>query len=132
MILDKENLFSNSQAVTGPALSDHLVDLGEGDAGASGRLNLFVSAGTPFTGAGTLTVELLTAAELLPDGTAMKDPELVASYLAPNERLLAGGKLAAAGLPHGLKRYVGLNYSVSGTLADGTITAGLVLDAQSA
>ncbi|MDR2946435.1 MAG: hypothetical protein LBV79_06795 [Candidatus Adiutrix sp.] len=132
MILDKENLFSHGQAVTAAAPSKNIVDLGAGDAGPSERLSLFVNAGTAFTGGGTLTVELMTAAEMLPDGTAMKDPAAVASYAVTNAQLLAGGKLAAARLPHGMRRYAALNYKVDGSLAAGTITAGLVLDVQAA
>lgn len=131
MILDKENLFSSGEAVTATALSADMVDLGQGDAGPSEQLSLFVNAGKAFTGTGTVVVELTTADKLNTAGTALDSPVIAATYPVGNEMLLAGGKLVAARLPHGMKRYARLHYKVSGTLADGTITAGLVLDPQS-
>ncbi|MDR2800873.1 MAG: hypothetical protein LBB52_06365 [Desulfovibrio sp.] len=138
MILDAQNLFSKAQAVTATALSTNIVDLGEGDAGPSERLSLFVSAGPPFTVTGvndaTITVELQTADAAT--ATDLTTPVTVASYPVSEDALKAGGKLLAARLPHGMKRYARLNYVVtlgsSTTIADGKITSGLVWDAQSA
>ena len=131
MIMDKENLFSGDQAVTATALSANIVSLGAGDAGPSERLSLVVNAGTAFTGAGTMKVEVLTSDELNTAGDALNGAVTVASYPVTNDQLLAGGKLAAARLPHGMKKYARLNYAVTGTLADGKITAGLVWEPQS-
>lgn len=130
MILDYANMFSKDQAVTATALSASTVDIGPGDAGPSEQASLFVSASTAYTGAGTLTVELHTADAVAADGS-LTGPVTIASYAVPNARLTAGGKLVAARLPHGCKRYLRVNYAVAGTIAAGKITAGLVWDAQS-
>jgi hypothetical protein len=137
MILDKENMFSVAQGpITATVLSTNIVDLGEGDAGPSERLSLFVTADPPFTvtgvNAATITVELQTA-----DAQAagvLTSPVTVASYLVTKEAIQAGGKLVAARLPHGMKRYAGLNYTVttgaSTSIAAGKLTAGLTYDVE--
>lgn len=129
MILDHENMFSKDQAVTATALSARTVDLGPGDAGPSERLSLFVCAPAAFSGDGTLTVELQTADAAADDGS-LSSPATLAGYAVSNAALVAGGRLLAARLPHGCKRYLRLNHVVTGSLADGAITAGLVWDVQ--
>lgn len=130
MILDKENMFSENQAVTATAVSTDIVDLGPGDTGPSEGVSLFVTAGTAFTGAGTISVMVETSDELNGAGTALSGAVTVATYPVSNDALLAGGKLVGARLPHGMKRYARLNYAVTGTVAAGTLTAGLVWDVQ--
>jgi hypothetical protein len=130
MIIDAENLFSNNQAVTATGSATNVVDLGKGDAGPSERLSLFVAASTPFTGSGTITVEVQTA-DAVSSG-ALSSPVTLATYPISNAALLAGGKLLADRLPHGLKRYAGLKYTVGGTVAAGKITAALVWDVEAA
>jgi hypothetical protein len=128
MILDKQNMFSLAQAVTATAGSTDVVDLGAGDAGPSERVSLFVSCDPAFTGTGTITVELHTAdAQAV---GALTSPVTVAAYPVTNAALTAGGKLVADRLPHGMKRYARLNYVVSGTVAAGKFTSGLVWDVQ--
>jgi hypothetical protein len=129
VILDNETMFSKAQGpITASVASTDVVDLGGGDAGPSERLSLFVTCNPPFTGAGTLTVELQTADAV--SGGALTSPVTAAAYAVANAALLAGGKLLSARLPHRMKRYVRLNYvlSTSATLAAGKLTAGLVLD----
>ena len=130
MILDKENLFAQDQAVTATAMSDNIVDLGPGDAGPSERISLFVNAGKAFTGGGELTAEILTSDELNGGGADLDNPETVAAYPVAGDVLAAGGKLISARLPHGMKRYARINFEVVGSLADGALTAGLVWDSQ--
>ena len=129
MIIDKELMFSEAQAVTSTASSTNIVDLGVGDIGPSEALSLFVNAGTVFTGTGTITVSLRTS-DTLSSG-ALASPIVVATFPLTNAQIKAGGKLVAARLPHGMKRYADANYTVDGTVAAGKVTAGLVLDAQS-
>ena len=124
MILDYENMFSKEQAVTATASSTNTIDLGPGDAGPSGRVSLFVSADPAFSGAGSLSVDLQTSAA--PDSGFVS----IASFALTNAALTAGGKLIAARLPHGCKRYLRLNYAVTGALTAGKITAGLAWDVQ--
>jgi hypothetical protein len=134
MILDKENMFSLAQAVTATAASTNAVDLGKGDAGPSERISLFVSADPPFTvtGAPALAVELQTSDAV--SAGALVSPVTVATYTPDNDALAAGGRLVAARLPHGMKRYAALNFKVTAsqgnTLAAGKLTAGLVRDVQ--
>ena len=125
MILDYKNMFSKDQAVTATAVSTNIIDLGPGDAGPSERISLFVTADPEFDGTGTLSVALQAA-----DDSAMTSPVTVASFAVTNDALTAGGKLVASRLPHGCKRYLQLKYTVTGTITDGKLTAGLVWDVQ--
>ncbi len=127
MILDKQNLFSDKQAVTATALATDTVDLGLGDAGPSESISLFVGVDGA-TGAGTLAVELQTADACAANGT-LTSPVVIATYPVGNDALKSGGKIVAARLPHGMKRYAGVNYVVTGTVTGAKLTAGLVLDA---
>ncbi len=129
MILDQENLFSDNQTITASAPAANVIDLGVGDAGPAEGASLFVSASTAFTGGGALFVTLQTSDSIDAAGALVGPVDLV-DYNIRNEPLVAGGKLVGARLPHGLKRYVGLKYEISGTLAAGAITAGLVWDIQ--
>ncbi len=129
MILDAENLFCREQAVTATAQAANVIDLGRGDAGPSEGLSLLVMA-AGFT-SGSLNLELQTAESL--NGNALESPVKVVSYPVDAAKLTAGGKLVAARLPQGLKRYLGLAFTVpaDGTApAGGKITAGLVLNVE--
>ena len=129
MYLDKENMFSDAQEVTATAAATHVIDLGQGDIGPSERISLFVNAEPPFTGGGTLVVALQTAEEVTPAGD-LDTPVVVAQFPVTNDALLEGGKLVSARLPHGMQRYAGLAYTVTGGVADGKLISGLVLDSQ--
>jgi hypothetical protein len=129
VILDNETMFSKAQGpITATAGSTDIVDLGSGDIGPSERVSLFVVCNPPFTGAGTVTIELHTADAAT--AGALTSPVVAAAYAVANAALRAGGKLVSARLPHGMKRYARLNYvvSASATLAAGKLTAGLALD----
>lgn len=127
MIMDKKNLFSDEQAVTSTAAGAYVIDLGKGDAGPSEGISLVVTANGYATAAAT-TVELKTADTVNSSG-ALVSATTVAQYPVTSAAIVAGGKIVADRLPHGMKRYAGLNYSVgSGGLTSGTMTAGLVWD----
>ena len=127
MYLDKQNLFSDKQAVAATAAATDSVDLGKGDAGPAEQASLFVGVDGA-SGTGTLTVELLTADACAANGT-LTSPVTVATFPVGNDTLKTGGKAVAVRLPHGMKRYAALNYVVSGTLTGARITAGIVMDA---
>ena len=129
MIFDAQNTFSKDQAVTATALSTNTLDLGRGDHGPSERISLVVCANGYTAGAGS--VELQTADVAASDG-ALTSPTVIASFPVTADVLKAGGRIVAARLPHGLKRYVRLNYNMSTNGAGGTLTAALVLDVQQA
>lgn len=129
MILDAQNTFSKEQAVTATAASANTLDLGRGDHGPSERISLVVYA-KGYT-AGAATVELQTS-DIANAAGVLTTPVTIASFPVSEDALKAGGMIVAARLPHGLKRYVRLNYKMSPAGADGTLTAGLVLDVQQA
>ncbi len=122
MIFDKENLFSDKQAVTATAVSANVVDLGGPDAGAGDRPYLAVHA-TPFTGTGALSVELQTSAD-----AAFGASRVVAAFPVANDSLKKGGQIVGGKPPKGMLRYARLNYAVTGAISGGAVTAGLVLD----
>ena len=125
MYLDKQNLFSEAQAVTATAQGTNVVDFGKGDIGPSQEASLFVGV-DGYAGTGTLIVELLTS-DVCTSG-ALTSPVTAATFPVSNAVLLAGGRVVSVRLPYGMKRYAGLNYVVTGTLTGGKITAGIVLD----
>ena len=126
MYLDKQNMFSDKQAVSSTAPAADAVDLGAGDAGPAEGLSLFVGVDGA-SGTGTLVVELQTASACAAGG-ALTSPVTVAAYPVSNEALKAGGTIVAARLPQGMKRYAGVNYAVTGTLTGAKLTAGLTLN----
>lgn len=126
MFLDKQNIFSDKQAVTATAPATDSVDLGAGDAGPAEGISLFVGA-DGCTGAGSIVVELQTA-DACAAGGVLTSPVTVATYPVGNDTLKTGGKIVAARLPHGMKRYAGLNYAVTGAVTGLKLTAGLVMD----
>lgn len=128
MILDYENMFSKGQAVKATTLSDNVVDLGPGDAGPSEQLSVFVNVDVPFTKGG-FTVELKTADEVTDNGV-LTNPAIVATFPCAEVYTKAGGKMFAARLPHGMRRYAALNYVLDEAGSGGTVTAGLVFDVQ--
>ena len=128
MILDKNNIFSNAQSVTATTTATDTLDLGEGDLGPAEGISLFVNVQEPYTGSGTMTVELKTASTLTSTGTLQGGGTTIATYPLENQALIQGGKVLAARLPQGLSRYCAINYQVVGALSTGTITAGLVMD----
>ena len=128
MIIDKENLFSENQAITGSAVSTNLVDLGPGDKGPGEELNLFVQVTEAFNNLTDLTVEVQTD-----DDAAFPAPVVVArSPAVAAAALTAGAEITGIrALPQGLKRYLRLNYVVTGTNpTTGKVTAGLTLGRQ--
>lgn len=120
---DRENMFSWKQAVAASANSTDVVFTGKGDAGGGQDVRLEID--TPkTTGTGTVMVELQhSSAATGTFGT-------VASFLIPADRLNAGGSVLVATLPAGLKDYLRLNYTLSGTVTGFIPTAGIVTNGQ--
>ncbi|WP_250533977.1 Bbp16 family capsid cement protein [Caballeronia sp. AZ10_KS36] len=135
MILDQQNLFSDAQAITGSANSSNVIDtlpvttpntksgIGDGQ-----DISLFAQVGAAFAGGTSLQIQLVSAddAALTTNATVHYDTGALA--LAG---LTARARLVSVDLPFGkYRRYVGLKYTVVGTMTAGTITAGLVEDVQ--
>lgn len=129
-MLDRQNLFSNAQALTdtGAVLSTDVIDL-TARRRLPDLLHVQVQVGTTFTsgGAGTLAVDMVTADNAALDSNAEVIPLAGATALAS---LTAGRQLVTAGVPRRrLRRYVGLRYTVgTAAMTAGTVTAGLTPD----
>lgn len=129
MIFDKQNLFSDAQAVTVTAPSTDVIDTAGGDKGGPEEIFLAVVADVTHTagGAANLTITLQTD-DAEGFGTA---ETLVTSRAFAIADLVAGMNVWQVAVPRGAKRYLRLNYDVgTGPFTAGAITAGLVKDAQ--
>lgn len=136
MILSKESLFSDGQAVTATALSTNVMDLGAAGTphGASAPLNHDVGKGTPVPLLVQVTEDFNTLTSLtiaIETGAAATLGTVVASFSVPLADLKAGYRIPYEILPKGLGRYLGLRYTVVGTApTTGKITAGLTMGVQ--
>lgn len=126
MIIDREGLFSDAQAVTATAISSNVVDLGATpttrDIGHGEPIYLVVQTETAATDAGsdatlTITLESDSTADLATSPTThYSSGALAFAAFSP-----AGTRLVAVALPEGdYERYLGVRY----TVADGPLTAG--------
>lgn len=129
MVLDQENLFSNSQAITATAVSENVIDLGvDRDIGKGEPIEVLVAvevAATSGTSAATLTVELQTD-----DNESFSSPTVLASSEAyPVGDLVVGFQPFKIRVPRGTERYLRLNYT-AGTenFTALTLKSGLILD----
>jgi hypothetical protein len=123
MYIDKENLFSNAQAVTTTAPSTNYIDLGSAgrDIGTT-NIRFRVQVGTTFqsTGSSTCTIALQT------DSTsAFSGPTtLFASAAIAKAAMVAGAVLVDIAVPRGTLRYLRANYTVAtADFTAGTLTA---------
>jgi hypothetical protein len=134
MIIDSQNQFSSTQAVTsmGSTASTNAIDLGANrDIGGAvtDQLMLLCEVVTPFTsgGSATLQMQFQTSA----DNSAWST--LAQSDAIPVASLVQGYKFLPGEVPGGTERYVRLNYVVgTAAMTAGAITAALVpsLDVQ--
>ena len=136
MIFDKENLLSDSQAVTATAASTNILDLGATGKVVGGSVNLTrdIGKGLPlpirvqiteaFNNLTSITFDLQ-----FDDNSAFSSPKTVQSATVALAALTAGARVAAFDyLPVGAdERYCRLNYTVTGAApTTGKITAGVV------
>lgn len=130
MILDKQNLFSNAQAVTVTAASESVIDLGAEGAKVvtpnEKPSHLFVQVVTAFASGTSLKVGLE-----MDDNASFSSATTVFETAAIGvASLVAGYKFSLPCLPVGMEQFARLYYTVVGTMSAGKITAGLVLDKQ--
>lgn len=129
MILDKELMFSEAQAITTTAASTNVIDLGA-DHNLGGKvIELFVTTDAAFqsTTTSTLTVALQT------DSTsAFSSATALFTSAAINKSALTSNTMQVrVAVPHTTERYLRLNYTVGGAdFTAGAVTAGLVLDVE--
>jgi hypothetical protein len=152
MIMDMANLMSDKQALTtGTQLSTNAIDLWNGqaslpqvplqkfapqagggqfaDPGRGGEpVQVWIQVNTAFTGGTSLQPKLVMAddAALSTNLTILDETPAVVEA-----SLVSGYRFRLSGLPAGLtQRYLGIQYVTVGTHGAGTVTAGLVIDAQ--
>lgn len=144
MILDKQLMFSDDQAVTSTALSDYSIDLWAGnargsagvqthpgrtsrpvhDVGRGTEVEVLAQVTTAFANATDMYVQLVMA-----DDAALTSNLTVLDQTATvlEADLVAGYQYKLRSLPHGItKRYLGLKYVVNGTHNAGAITGCLL------
>lgn len=133
MIIDAQNLFSDDQAITASAASTNVIDLGAygyGDHDGPRRAKILCQVTEAFTadGAATLTVAVKTGT------TASTDTTVITTAAIGKASLVAGYQFTVEVLlPSSTSRYLDLYYTVAtGPMTAGKITAGMVLDRQSA
>lgn len=119
-IFDAELMFSDNQAVTATASSETIIDCGQEllTTGLNGAMDLFVAVipTTDFTGTGTIQVSLQESDTKTGSYTSLVTlPATTATSF--------GRSLIPMPLVH--KQFLKLVYTVSGTVADGKISAGI-------
>lgn len=132
MIMDKQNLFSEDQAVTVSAIATNSIDLGSESSlvqsiNEIGNAPLVIQCTTTFAGGTSLKVDICNkAADTITDAT-----ESIIASAAIITASLTEGYQFRIGLPKQIEhRYLGVYYTVVGTMSAGAITAGIVLDQQ--
>ena len=120
MMLDKKLLFCEAKAFAATGETD-VLDLDQ--ACIEQPLRLFVAIPKGASGAGSFQIGVQT-------GDAETASNAVASYALTNDMITKGG-IYAFGLPK-LDRYAKLKLTISGTVTDCKITAGLAMDVQTA
>ncbi|EMG3684446.1 TPA: hypothetical protein SMF39_003720 [Serratia marcescens] len=134
MILDYLNMFSQAQAVTSTAPSTDVIDLGPLYAGNDVRdigpgypVEFFAQVATngAASGSATVTISLQTSktSDFASATTLLQTGAIAVADLKVGYRYVAT-------VPHGVQRYLRVNYTVgTGPLTAGAFTAGLLLDA---
>jgi hypothetical protein len=127
MIFDKQNLFSEDQAVTVTADSTNVIDLGLTETGEGEEIEINAFVTTAFADGTSLKVSLVTSAtSTFASTTTMLDTAVILTAA-----LVAGYRFVLGKLPDDMLRYCKLVYTVVGTMSAGKIFAGLNLDHQS-
>jgi hypothetical protein len=136
MILDKQSLLSDAQAITATAASTNVIDLGAAgtvygaaaalprDLGKGCKVPLLLQVVETFATLTSLTIDVQ-----VDDNAAFSSPKTVATTGAiAAANLTAGKQFSIDAFPRGTdERYVRLNYTVGGSNATaGKITAGAV------
>lgn len=141
MLLDKQEEFSDSQAVTASVISTNVIDLTQGtanltliDIGQGESVQLVIQVDTTVTAAGAATVvfslesdstaDLATSASTHWQSAAIGKATLVAGFEVARFKL-------PSGVPSNYERFLGVRYTVAtGPLTAGAFSAFLVKDAQ--
>ena len=129
MILDKQSLFSDQQAITATAISENVIDLGVAkDLGIGGMpIPVLIQVTEDFNTLTSLTVDLE-----VDDNAGMASAKVVQSVSVALADLIAGKRIPPMYLPEGVdEQYCAVRYTVVGTApTTGKITAGLSMGNQ--
>ena len=119
MLLDKNTMFSDAQALRSTGASTNTLDLSAAGNAVPGRLVLIGHADTAFAGATQVVVALQTsnAADFSAGVVTLASVTLTGTELADTQK-----NLFAVGVPAGLKRYLRVYYTVTGTVTAGAIS----------
>lgn len=128
MIIDRQMLLSNEQAVTAAAtsLSTDIYDTGAAgiNINTNRELQIFVYVTTAFAGGTNLIVNLIQSAT-----ENMASPDiLVSSGTVVTANLTRGTVLLRLAVPRTSKRYLALQLVSTGTYTAGAVTGGFALD----
>lgn len=127
MLMDKELLFSEGQAVTATAASTNSLDVGAG-VGQGEPIEVFVLVTEDFD---LLTDLIVTLEGSSDDGDSDSFATVLSSPAIALASLKAGTEVFKVAVPAGTERYLQLKYTVNGTNpTTGKITAGLIIDRQ--
>lgn len=124
MILDKQSMFSDRQAITSSCASEQTMDLRVSglNMGFGTKVPLLIQVNEEFTGVQAVKITLQTS-----DDANFSDISDLAQVSLTDQGLKAGGRpVGLDALPSGLyKRYLRLFYELGGTATSGKITAGV-------
>lgn len=127
MIIDKQTLLSDEQAITADAASTNVYDTGAAkDAGPGTPIEVFVQVMEAFNNLTSVKFDLQTdTVEAFNSATTLQSVTLLLAALT------AGARVSFSVLPEGCERYLRLYYDITGTTpTTGKVTAGLILDRQ--
>lgn len=128
MILDKQTLFSDQQAIVATAISENVIDLGVAkDLGKGVPIPVLIQVTEDFNTLTSLTVDLE-----VDDNAGMASAKVVQSVSVLLADLVAGKRIPPMYLPEGMdEQYTALRYTVVGTNpTTGKITAGISMGNQ--
>jgi len=117
MLLDKNAILSEDQAVTSTAASTNTIDNKAAGNAVPGGLFVVVRATEAFAGATKVVIDIQTAAA---SNFSSASTLISQTYLAAD--LAAPKTLFVAAMPAGMKRYVRAYYTVTGTGTAGKLT----------
>lgn len=128
MILDKQSMFSDRQAITSSCASEQTMDLRVSglNMGFGTKVPLLIQVNEEFTGVQAVKITLQTS-----DDANFSDISDLAEVNLTEQGLKAGGRpVGLDALPSGrYKRYLRLFYELSGTATSGKLTAGVSMGA---
>lgn len=113
-ILDAELLFSKDQEVKSTSASQ-VIDLQEPGDAVGQELTIRTIVSTAFAGLSSLQIKLQTSEDNASYADVLMTPAIAVANLKK------GAEIFCVRVPHGLKRYVRLNYTVSGTATAGKV-----------